>query len=99
MFVKPRIRRLRAVGIVLLLLAAPLVAEGQPAGSWQIGYLETSSPSSARLQLLEAFRQGLRELGYVEGKNIALVSRLERGDLTRSSILPPSWSGSRSTFS
>src|SRR6266542_624930 len=79
MVVKPPIRRLRVVGIALLLLAAPLAAEGQPAGTWQIGYLETSSPSSARLQLLEAFRQGLRELGYVEGKNIALVSRFGEG--------------------
>ena len=79
MVVRPPIRKLGVVGIVLLLLAAPLAAEGQPGETWRIGYLETSSPSSARLQLLEAFRQGLRELGYVEGKNIALVSRFGEG--------------------
>jgi putative tryptophan/tyrosine transport system substrate-binding protein len=41
--------------------------------------LETSSPSPARLQLLEAFRQGLRELGYLEGKDIVFESRFGEG--------------------
>jgi len=75
MVVRPPIGRLPVVVIVLLLLAAPLAAEAQPAGTRRIGYLETSSPSPARLQLWEAFRQGLRELGYLEGKNIAFESR------------------------
>jgi putative tryptophan/tyrosine transport system substrate-binding protein len=60
-------------------LAAPLAAEAQQAGSRRIGYLESSSPSPARLQLLEAFRQGLRELGYLEGKNIVFESRFGEG--------------------
>jgi hypothetical protein len=99
MVVKPAIRRLRVVGIVLLLLAAPFAAEGQPAGTWQIGYLETSSPSSARLQLLEAFRQGYASWAIWRARTSRWCLDLERGDLTRSSILPPSWWGSRSTFS
>jgi ABC-type uncharacterized transport system substrate-binding protein len=61
------------------LLAAPLAAEAQQAGSRRIGYLETSSPTPARLQLLEAFRQGLRELGYLEGKDIVFESRFGEG--------------------
>jgi putative ABC transport system substrate-binding protein len=53
-----------------LLLAAPLAAEGQPAGKpYRIGVLSPGSAegSSAEIALL---RQALRELGYVEGQNI-----------------------------
>ena len=65
--------------LAVSLLAAPLATEAQQAGSRRIGYLETSSPSPARLQLLEAFRQGLRELGYLEGKDIVFESRFGEG--------------------
>ncbi len=64
---------------ILGLLAAGRAAEAQPAGNKRIGYLESSSRSPARLQLLEAFRQGLRERGYLEGKDIALESRFGEG--------------------
>jgi putative ABC transport system substrate-binding protein len=80
MVVTPAIRRLPIVVIVLLLLlAAPLAVEAQQAGTKRIGYLESSSPSPARLQLLEAFRQGLRQRGYLEGKGIILESRFGEG--------------------
>jgi len=50
------------------LLAAPLAAEGQQANKvWRIGFLEAGS-SSANRHFLDAFRQGLRELGYTEGQ-------------------------------
>jgi len=62
------------------LLAAPLAVEAQQAGSRRIGYLESSSPSPARLQLWEAFRQGLRELGYLEGKDIVFEPRFGEGN-------------------
>ena len=65
--------------LAVSLLASPLATEAQQAGSRRIGYLETSSPSPARLQLLEAFRQGLRELGYLEGKDIVFESRFGEG--------------------
>jgi putative ABC transport system substrate-binding protein len=65
--------------VALLILTAPLAAGAEPVGIRRIGYLESSSPSPARLQLLEAFRQGLRELGYVEGQNVALESRFGDG--------------------
>jgi len=59
------------------ILIAPLVGEAQPAGKVpRIGFLSPSSPSDPRTQRFrEAFRQGLRELGWVEGQNIAIEYR------------------------
>jgi putative tryptophan/tyrosine transport system substrate-binding protein len=54
------------------LLAAPLMAEAQPAGRvYRIGYLGNSSVV-LEADLVEAFRQGLRNLNYVEGRNIVI---------------------------
>ena len=65
------------------LLAAPFAAEAQPAGTKRIGLLETSSPSPARVRLWETLRQRLRELGYLEGQNIAFESRFGEGKVDR----------------
>jgi hypothetical protein len=55
------------VTLTLSLLVAPLVAYAQPGGrTVTIGYLGNSSPS-LESHLVEAFRDGLRQLGYVEG--------------------------------
>jgi hypothetical protein len=60
------------------LLAAPLAAEAQPAGKvYRIGTLNLGSPS--RSPLTEAFWQGLRELGYVEGRNVIVEERWAEG--------------------
>ncbi len=57
------------------LLAAPLVAEGQEAGKVaRIGMMSASSSP-----LVEAFMQGLRELGYVEGRNVSIEYRWTEG--------------------
>ena len=55
------------------------VAEAQHPGKVpRIGFLITSSPSAIATRI-DAFRQGLRELGYAEGKNIVIERRyLER---------------------
>ena len=68
------------VTLTLSLLAAPLAADAQPSAKVaRIGYL--SPAGGAGSPLAEAFRQGLRELGYVEGHNIALEFRVvTRGD-------------------
>ena len=59
--------------------AAPFVAAAQqPTKTWRIGYLGPVSPS-AGARLLESFRQGLRELGYVEGQNISIDYRWAEG--------------------
>jgi putative ABC transport system substrate-binding protein len=74
-------RRAFISGATLALLAAPVVAEAQEAGKvWRIGYLSPSAPTPEDgLQLLAALRQGLVEMGYVEGRNIAIESRFASG--------------------
>jgi len=61
------------------LLAAPLaVAAQQPATRPRIAYLGPSSPS-LESQNVEAFRQGLRDLGYIDGQNITIEYRWAEG--------------------
>ena len=61
--------------ISLALLAAPLAWSGQQAAKVpRIGILSPSTPA-AIAHLIEAFRQGLREHGYVEGENVILERR------------------------
>ncbi|MFI5373189.1 MAG: ABC transporter substrate-binding protein [Candidatus Rokuibacteriota bacterium] len=66
------------------LLAAPLAAEAQPAGKVPlIGLLDYSSPDPARLNWWKAFRDALRELGYVEGRSISFEARWAQGRVDR----------------
>src|SRR5712691_1309074 len=71
-----------ATAVVLLLLSASLgtAAAQPPAKGPRVGYLSPGfSADPVRVRRLEAFRQGLRELGYVEGQNIAIESRWTEG--------------------
>jgi hypothetical protein len=64
-----------AVILTVGLALAPLAGEAQqPPRIPRIGVLWPYSPSVAS-SLAEAFRQGLRELGYVEGRDIAIEWR------------------------
>src|SRR5499426_2940587 len=64
-----------AVVLTFSLLAAPLAADAQQAGKVpRIGLLSLTSRSD-RPPLLDAFRQSLRELGWVEGQNIVIDYR------------------------
>ena len=75
-----------ATALVLLLLSAFLgTAAAQPPENMpRIGYLSLTSLSDPVIRgLLEAFREGLRELGYVEGQNIAIESRWAEGKQDR----------------
>jgi putative ABC transport system substrate-binding protein len=63
--------------ITVVLLAVGVIAEAQPTKIPRIGYLGASP--SANSERIEAFRQGLRELGYVEGKNIVVEYRYAEG--------------------
>jgi len=62
-----------ALGAMLFALCMPAEAQ-QPTKIPRIGYLSGSSPSTSPARR-KAFQQGLRELGYVEGKNIIIEWR------------------------
>jgi ABC-type uncharacterized transport system substrate-binding protein len=64
--------------ITVLLTTAPTSEAQQPEKVPRIGFLITSSPSAIAPRM-DAFRQGLRELGYVEGKNIVIERRHAEG--------------------
>jgi len=75
-------RRTFLTGTGAVVLAAPLVAEAQQAAiSSRIGVLSPGIPGPS--PLLNAFQQGLRELGHVEGQNIRLEYRFAETRLER----------------
>jgi len=68
-----------AVVLTLGFLWAPLAVEAQPPDKvHRIGVLERTSPT-VNVANLESFRQGLRALGYVEGKNLVIEYRSAEG--------------------
>jgi putative ABC transport system substrate-binding protein len=75
-------RRAFISGIAGGLLAAPLDVEAQQQGSIpRIGFLHFGSPGPS--VEVDAFRQGLRELGYIEGQNVAIDVRFAGGQVER----------------
>jgi putative tryptophan/tyrosine transport system substrate-binding protein len=102
---------MRRIGLAVVLAASLTLASlgtaaAQPAGTVpRVGYLNPGSSSDpVRQRRLEALRQGLRELGSVEGRNIALEPRWAEGkydrypalaaDLVRSKVdVIVAWSG------
>ena len=72
-----------AIVVLLGFLAAPLACVAQSAGKvHRIGFLSSLASSDGRFQI-EALRQGLRDLGYVEGRNVAIEARWAEGDYQR----------------
>jgi len=62
------------------LLAAPLAAEAQQAGKvWRIGYLGNVPPTPRTAFTVAAFTEGLRQYGYVEGRNLVIEFRFAQG--------------------
>jgi putative ABC transport system substrate-binding protein len=74
---------MRLIGLVVVLalqLALSAVdAEAQPATIKRIGFLSPASPAPTGTSL-EAFRQGLRELGWIEGQTVTIEYRWAAGD-------------------
>ena len=83
---KSKIQNRKLVGIVALVVTLAMcgaVAQAQqPKKVPRIGYLSTNSPAAMSTRT-EAFRQGLRDLGYVEGKNIVIEYRYAEGKRDR----------------
>jgi putative ABC transport system substrate-binding protein len=68
--------------LITVLLITGLVEAQQPAKIPRIGFLIASSPATNAARV-EAFRQGLRELGYVEGKNLVIEWRFAEEKIDR----------------
>src|SRR5215472_7617982 len=73
----------RFIVVAVMLLTMPIIAEAQqPKKVPRIGFLGAAS-ASVLANRLEGFRIGLRELGYVEGKNIIIEWRYAEGKFDR----------------
>ena len=67
-------RRTFLAGTGAVLLTAPLTARAQQAGApYRIGYLSSSAT------IFEPFRYAMRELGYIEGRNLVTTPGLRPG--------------------
>jgi putative ABC transport system substrate-binding protein len=80
------LRAATLVALVLGFLMAPLTAEAQPARKvWRIGFLGDGPRAERAAISIEPFRDGLRELGYIENQNVVIEERWSQG---RSEWLP-----------
>jgi putative ABC transport system substrate-binding protein len=70
------------IAVAATWLSAPLAGEAQPPRKPRIGWVSNGSVVTHG-SLLDAFRQGLRELGYVEGSNLVIEYRWAEGRLER----------------
>jgi putative tryptophan/tyrosine transport system substrate-binding protein len=73
--------------VAAALLTVGVIAEAQQTGKiFRIGYLDSGTASGGEV-LIDAFRQELSRLGWIEGKNIAIEYRFAEGDNDRLSEL------------
>src|SRR6266540_2451915 len=77
------IKKISGLALCALLLALSFPAEAQqPAKVFRIGFFQSTSAERNKNRRA-AFQQGLRELGYVEGKNIIIEYRYADGKFER----------------
>jgi putative ABC transport system substrate-binding protein len=77
-----RRRLLIVIGVSVLLWPTSLLAEDAPRKSHLIGFLTRKTDSSVSNQI-DAFREGLRNFGWIEGKNVAIEYRDAKGQADR----------------
>jgi putative tryptophan/tyrosine transport system substrate-binding protein len=75
-------KRIAILLVILIMVSIHLAIAQEPKKIPKIGYSSGSSPSAAAPRI-EAFRQGLRELGYVESQNVGIEYRYAEGNLDR----------------
>jgi putative ABC transport system substrate-binding protein len=81
-------RRREFVALLGVVAAWPLAARAQPMSkARRIGLFDSSSPEVGRLRLWDAFRQRMRELGYVEGGSIIFEPRWAEGRADSARVL------------
>jgi putative ABC transport system substrate-binding protein len=73
---------MRLIGLAVVLALVASDAEAQPAPIRRIGFLNPASPAPMG-PMLEAFRQGLREQGWIEGQSLTIDYRWAHGDPQR----------------
>jgi hypothetical protein len=83
-----------SVLLTVLLITLPSAQAQQPAKVPRVGWLSINSAESALPARYNAFRQGLRDLGYIEGQNIVIEHRDAEGKLQRlpdaaAELVPP----------
>jgi len=89
-------KRLAVALLALAILAVPLAVEAQPGKVYRIGYVGTIPPPAS---MWDALLGGLRERGYVEGRNVVFEAASRRAGPSASPPWLPSWSSSRWTSS
>ena len=82
---KPMKEKVAVSVVVILVLASFCPAEAQQTTKAmpRIGFISSTGAPESPSPLFDAFRQGLRDLGYVDGKNILIVRRYAEGRLDR----------------
>src|SRR3954469_11450629 len=79
----PGMRRREFVSLFSGAAAWPLAARAQQPAMPVVGFLASTSPDPVYAHLVAAVREGLRETGYVEGRNLAIEYRWAEGKYER----------------